>query len=77
MESSVADIEMAREGHFVSPVQPGIEYPPALKRSTGMFLSHPFKIAVALFVVVWFLTKSPLKAFLIALAEFLFYALLN
>jgi len=78
MENSVADIEMSREGHIVYP-EAGIEYPPALTgySFSTLLTGHPVKIALALFIVAWILTKNPLKAFIIALAMLILYSFLN
>lgn len=78
MENSVADIELSREGHTVYQ-QDGVEYPPALTKMDVMsrLTGHPVKIALALFIVAWILTKSPLKAVIIAFAMIILYSLLN
>ena len=75
MEDSVADIELAREGH-IAQVDPYYA-PPALSTPRLFAISTSSKVAIALFVLVYALSRDLKLALLVAAVQIILHALLK
>ena len=75
MENSVADVELAREGHTALLADPSYA-PPALSAHPIMAMSKSFKVSLFLFALVFLLTKDIKTALIICIAQFFLYKFL-
>ena len=75
MENSVADVELAREGHTAFLADPSYA-PPALSAHPLLAISTPVKVALFLFLIVFLLTKDIKTALIISVAQLLLYKML-
>lgn len=75
MEDSVADIELAREGH-IAQVDPYYA-PPALTTPRLFAISTAAKVGIALFVLVYAVTRDLKLALLVAAVHMILHALLK
>jgi len=75
MENSVADIELAREGHTAR-----VDYsyaPPALTTPMPFAVSTSVKVAMALAIVTWILSKDVKLTIIVVLTQLILSKLLK
>lgn len=70
MENSVADVELAREGHMAHLADPSYAAP-ALSAHPIMAMATSFKVALFLLALVFLLTKDLKTALIVFVAQIL------
>ena len=75
MENSIADIQLAREGQ-IAQVDP-YYVPPALSTPRAFAISTPAKVGIALFVLVYAVTRDLKLALLVTAAHIILHGILR